>query len=263
MENKKQRRFVIGDLHGNKKGLIQCLERSEFDYENDHLITLGDIVDRGPETYECIEELLKIKNRIDIKGNHDDVWEKWIHTGEHLLGFSHGAISTIRSYVDHVKEDFGEDRFIKQGYKSLSTNLTRRDIPLSHIGFLKNQIHYHIDNENRCFVHGGFNRHESIEHQESDILLWDRDLVMAAKSFKQMEGQDYRFKILDDFKEVYVGHTPTIMWKGDTTPQFNAQIIMMDTGGAYPQGKVSIMNIETKEYFQSDLGSTLYDNFSR
>ena len=53
------------------------------------------------------------------------------------------------------------------------------------------------------------------------------------------------------------------MWKGDTTPQFNAQVIMMDTGGAYPEGKVSIMNIETKEYFQSDLGSTLYNNFVR
>jgi serine/threonine protein phosphatase 1 len=257
------KKFVIGDIHGNRKGLIQCLERSGFDYENDQLITLGDIVDRGPETYECIEELLKIKNRIDIKGNHDYIWEEWIHTGNHRFGWSHGAISTVRSYCDYSENEMGFKKFIKQGHKTLSTNLTRADIPLSHINFFKNQNYYHVDNENRCFVHGGFNRHESIEHQDEDILLWDRDLVMASKSFKQMKGQDYKFKILDDFKEVYVGHTPTIMWEGDTTPQFNAQIIMMDTGGAYPEGKVTIMNIETKEYFQSDLGSTLYDNFSR
>ena len=261
MKNKK--RFVIGDIHGNFKGLVQCLERSGFDYDNDQLITLGDIVDRGPDVYECIEEVLKIKDRIDLKGNHCDVWEKWMHTGQHLLHWHHGGISTLQSYMDHIEDDLGYERFIKQYGGGLNTNLTRADIPKSHIDFFKNQVYYYVDNENRCFVHGGFNRHEAIEHQEEDILMWDRDLVMAAKSFKQMEGQDYRFKILDDFKEVYVGHTPTIMWKGDTQPQFNAQIIMMDTGGAYPEGKVSIMNIETKEYFQSDLGSTLYNNFVR
>ena len=29
----------------------------------------------------------------------------------------------------------------------------------------------------------------------------------------------------------------------------------------YAKGKVTIMNIDTKEYFQSDLGQDLYDNF--
>ena len=26
--------FVIGDIHGGYKALVQCLERSKFDYEN-------------------------------------------------------------------------------------------------------------------------------------------------------------------------------------------------------------------------------------
>lgn len=256
------KRFVIGDIHGNFKGLKQCLERSGFDYENDHLITLGDIVDRGPESYECIEELLKIKNRIDIKGNHDDVWEKWMHTGEHLLHWFHGGISTLRSYIDHIEDDLGYERFIKQYNGGLTTNLTRADIPKSHIDFFKNQVYYHVDNENRCFVHGGFNRHEQIEFQDEEELIWDRRLVEQALSYKEFNGD--KFKILDDFKEVYVGHTPTLSF-GERTPLpvFPAQIIMMDTGGAYPEGKVTIMNIETKEYFQSDLGNTLYDNFKQ
>lgn len=255
------RKFVIGDIHGNYKGLIQCLERSGFDYENDHLITLGDIVDRGPETYECIEELLKIKNRIDIKGNHDDVWEKWMHTGQHLLHFHHGAIATLQSYIDHIEDDLGYERGIGYSMGGLTTNLTRRDIPQSHIDFFKNQIYYHIDNEGRCFVHGGFNRHEAIEHQDPEDLLWDRSLIQSSLSYKPYNGD--KFKILDDFKEIYVGHSPTIAYCGTTEPYFSAQIIMMDTGGAYPKGKITIMNIETKEYFQSDLGSTLYNNFKR
>lgn len=259
MSNNKK--FVIADIHGNFKGLKQCLERSGFDYENDQLITLGDIVDRGPDVYECIEELLKIKNRIDIKGNHDDVWEKWVHTGKHLLHFHHGAIATLRSYIDNIEDDLGYERFIKQYNGGLNTNLTRIDLPKTHIDFFSNQKYYYIDDENRCFVHGGFNRHEPIEYQDPEILMWDRDLVLAARSFKQMEGQQYKFKIHDDFKEVYVGHTPTVMWKGKTEPEFPAQITMLDTGGGYAKGKVTIMNIDTKEYFQSDLGQDLYDNF--
>jgi serine/threonine protein phosphatase 1 len=255
------KKFVIGDIHGNFKGLKQCLERANFDYENDQLITLGDIIDRGPESYECFEELLKIKNRIDIKGNHDKVWETWIHTGFHELDFYHGAISTVQSYIDNIEDDLGFDRFIKFNNGGLVTNLSRVDLPKSHIDFLKNQFYYYIDKENRCFVHGGFDRHESIINQDEENLIWDRSLVKSVLTYKPFNGD--KFKILDDFKEVYVGHTPTISCNLGTEPQFKGPIIMMDTGGAYPEGKITIMNIETKEYFQSDLGSTLYDNFKR
>ena len=64
--------FVMGDVHGAYKALKQCLERASFDYQNDCLIQLGDIADGGNEVYECVEELLKIKNLVAIKGNHDD-----------------------------------------------------------------------------------------------------------------------------------------------------------------------------------------------
>ena len=35
----------MGDIHGNYRGLLQCLEKSNFDYDNDKLIQLGDVVD--------------------------------------------------------------------------------------------------------------------------------------------------------------------------------------------------------------------------
>lgn len=34
----------MGDIHGAYKALQQCLERSKFNYENDKLIQLGDVV---------------------------------------------------------------------------------------------------------------------------------------------------------------------------------------------------------------------------
>jgi serine/threonine protein phosphatase 1 len=43
--------FVIGDIHGAYLALKQVLERSDFDYENDLLITIGDIVDGWSDSF--------------------------------------------------------------------------------------------------------------------------------------------------------------------------------------------------------------------
>jgi serine/threonine protein phosphatase 1 len=37
--------FVIGDIHGGYRALIQVLDRAGFDYDNDTLISLGDVAD--------------------------------------------------------------------------------------------------------------------------------------------------------------------------------------------------------------------------
>lgn len=79
--------IVMGDVHGAYKALVQCLERSGFDYEKDTLIQLGDIVDGYPDSYECVEELLKIENLIAIKGNHDGWFDLFIKTDYHPKRF--------------------------------------------------------------------------------------------------------------------------------------------------------------------------------
>jgi len=68
----KSRRFCVGDIHGAYLALIQVLVKSKFDYENDILICLGDVVDGWPQTKECLDELMKIKNLVLLRGNHDD-----------------------------------------------------------------------------------------------------------------------------------------------------------------------------------------------
>ena len=60
------KKFVIGDIHGAYGALVQVLQRSKFDYKKDLLITLGDIVDGGKDSYKCVEELLKIENQLNF-----------------------------------------------------------------------------------------------------------------------------------------------------------------------------------------------------
>ena len=65
------KRFVLGDIHGEHDKLMQVLKASGIDYENDLLIQIGDLVDRGPEPFLCIDELLKFRHKVFIKGNHE------------------------------------------------------------------------------------------------------------------------------------------------------------------------------------------------
>jgi serine/threonine protein phosphatase 1 len=53
------------------------------------------------------------------------------------------------------------------------------------------------------------------------------------------------------YNEVYIGHTPTINL-GSTLPLTFLEITNIDTGACYG-GKLSLLNIDTKELYQSDV----------
>ncbi len=227
--------FCIGDIHGGYKALLQCLERSKFDYEKDQLISLGDIVDGWSESYECVEELLKIKNLIAIRGNHDQWFNEYIKTGIHGSQWQQGANATRESYQRSDGFFIGD----------------------THEKFFRDQLNYYVDEQNRCFVHGGFNRHLPIDRQAPPyIYYWDRDLWYSALSCKEIDQS--KFKIKNKFKEIFIGHTTTGMW-GTDKPMYTCNIWNLDTGGGF-EGKITIMDVDTHEYWQSDLVKQLYSN---
>lgn len=52
--NLKGRDFVIGDLHGCFSAFENLLKNLNFDYENDRIISVGDLVDRGHDSLTCL-----------------------------------------------------------------------------------------------------------------------------------------------------------------------------------------------------------------
>ena len=48
-ERVEMKTYAIGDIHGAYKALMQCFERSKFDYKKDRLIVMGDVCDGYPE----------------------------------------------------------------------------------------------------------------------------------------------------------------------------------------------------------------------
>lgn len=252
MKDSRTKTFVMGDIHGGYKPLVQCLQRAGFDYENDVLIQIGDVADGHNEVYECVEELLKIKNLIAIKGNHDGWLLEFIQTDFHPVSWNYGGKGTIESYLKY--KEGPKVCFPKgSGYK---TSLNSTDIPARHRQFFQNQKLFHILHTDICFVHGGFERYEDFFEQTEKKYCWDRRLWSEALSYDE-QGRDFNaFEMVTLFQHIYIGHTSTLHWDTDL-PMTALHITNMDTG-AGSVGKLTIMDIDSKEIWQSDSLSTLY-----
>ena len=244
----------MGDIHGGFKSLRQCLERSSFDKHRDTLIQLGDIADGFDEVYECIEELLKIPNLIAIKGNHDEWFNQFIQTAYHPNEWRQGGAATARSYLRLIDKE-AMIRRTGSGYK---TALNPSDIPNSHRQFFHRQRLYYIDEGNNCYVHAGFDRYQAFKGQRQEVYYWDRDLWSAALSYNAYEKSQpgKEFRMITEFNQIFVGHTSTVHWKTDR-PMKAANIYNLDTGGGY-SGRLTIMDVDSKQFWQSDPAAQLY-----
>lgn len=214
--------FVIGDIHGGHKALVQCLERSGFDKEKDRLISLGDIADGWTEVAECFEELLSIKNLVVVRGNHDQWLKEWLTDGrEPDVWTMQGGKNTIASYEKHP------------------------ELKEKHLKFLKSTKHYFVDEKNNLYVHGGYDPRERIDRQKKMDLMWSRDLWHYPD-----------LCMLDsEYKNVFVGHTT--VWRTAKHPVTIGNVCFMDTGGGW-EGVLSMLDVDTGELFQSDLVANLY-----
>lgn len=244
-----RRTLIMGDVHGAYQAMKQCLERSQFDYHNDRLVQLGDVADGYPQVYECVEELLKIKHLVAIRGNHDEWFHDFIQTDLHPYFWNLGGKGTLVSYLDHAGKS---GRFFQKG-SGYKTALEASDIPDTHKAFFLNQTLYYIDHENRCFVHAGFKRDQPFDNQQASVYYFDRNLWADAIEAHRTGAA---FPMEANFHEIFIGHTATTKL-GTEKPVNLFNIWNIDTG-AGASGRVTIMDVGTKEYWQSDVTRELY-----
>lgn len=244
--------FCIGDIHGAHKALVQCLERSGFNKKEDCLITLGDICDGWDEVAECVTELLTIENRIDIIGNHDEWFRHWLTGGTHPDRWIQGGLGTMKSYLRLIDMEH-MIQIIPEGYVHA---LNPSDIPPDHWKFFMHQnLYFKDDKRNHLYVHAGFDRWKSVSDNRTDNstgFYWDRDLWRSALSCKG----DQRLKMVEQFDRVFIGHT-TCSGLDKGNPVWAGGVINLDTGAGW-EGQLTIMDVDTEEYWQSDNVRKLY-----
>lgn len=253
------RTLVIGDIHGGLKALQQCINRANVIPE-DKLIFLGDYVDGWSESALVVQYLISLSQTNDcvfLRGNHDKWCENWLLLGQSPNNWVYqGGQSTIDSYVN--------TGFITEE---------------SHKSFFKNLRNYYIDYQGRGFVHGGFTSKKGLGYEEFEAdYYWNRDLWQLSLLSHEINRNDPdglpHGKRMYKHKEVFIGHTSTGNWNiKPTYPEYqddrqgkNGRITIpmnrcnvwnLDTGGGF-EGKITIMDIDSKEFWQSDYVKDLY-----
>lgn len=236
--------LAIGDIHGGLRGLHQIIERAKVT-TTDTLIFLGDYVDgwsESPQVIDFLIELSKKQNCIFIKGNHDQLVLDWLENrNENIdepMWFKHGGEATVIAYCEISEEKKNR-----------------------HIEFFKALKNYYLDEQNRLFVHAGFTNMNGVKNEYfAKLFYWDRTLWETAVALDDRIEKTslYYPKRLKLYDEIYIGHTPTTFIK-ETIPVNKACIWNIDTGAAF-KGRITIMDINSKEYWQSEPLYILYFN---
>ncbi len=231
--------YTIGDIHGADRALTQLIDRLDL-HRDDRLIFIGDYVDGWSESAQVIDRLIELDSKYEcifIKGNHDAWCELWLETGStNKLWLDNGGAATIESYRNIPEE--------------------RRAV---HLDFFKKMKMYYVDEQNRLFVHAGFSSIQGPDKEPYESnYFWDRTLwEMAICMDNRIEKNSLLYpKRLLLFHEIFIGHTPTLRYDS-TVPMQGCNVWNVDTGAAFT-GKISALNIDTKEFRQSDSCQSLY-----
>ncbi|MGI9242671.1 MAG: metallophosphoesterase family protein [Verrucomicrobiales bacterium] len=148
------RNLAIGDIHGCRSSLEALADYAEFGAD-DTIITLGDYVDRGPDSKGVIDFLIALStgtNLVHLTGNHEIMMRDALVFGESTLSWlTFGGRATLASY--------GGD--------------TSEAIPGPHWDFIGSSLPYH-ENETHFFVHANASPGTALGNQQEFELYWKR-----------------------------------------------------------------------------------------
>ncbi|MEC4813852.1 MAG: metallophosphoesterase [Scytonema sp. PMC 1069.18] len=160
------RTIVIGDIHGCYAELLQLLAKVEIT-EDDYLVSLGDIVDRGADSVQVYDYLKNRPNTIVLMGNHER---------KHLR-------QTLSYSQEIVKLQFG-DRYGE--FLEWVSNLP-----------------YYYETESAILVHAGLENGVPIAQQREEVLC---GCTAGEKHLQKRYGDTDWSELYTGMKPVIFGH---------------------------------------------------------
>lgn len=179
--------IAIGDIHGNVLPLDDLLGQIRDEVgDGDTVVFLGDYIDRGLNTRECVEAILAFQR--DVKaaviclcGNHEDWLLRTLADPRRhswLLGME--AFDTIRSYSADAAQAL-QDAASEAGLALIVSppvlpyDMFFNVVPQAHLRFFRGLVPYHQSADCLC-VHGGVNpRVSRIQDQTREAVIWGGD----------------------------------------------------------------------------------------
>jgi len=222
------KKWVIPDIHGCVLTLKTLIETQIKPNKNDHLIFLGDYIDRGPDSQGVIDYIMDMqKNDFNITalmGNHEDY--------------------CVRAYDEDVKNKgflgFRRKTRIQQewelygGIQALdSFNIEwPKEIPKKYIEWMRN-LDYYTQVDDFIIVHAGLNFKEGDPFKDKRAMIWIRDFQVDIEKINN--------------KKVIHGHVPVnleFIELSLTSPDY--KFIDLDNG-VYYTGKAGYGNLVALE----------------
>jgi serine/threonine protein phosphatase 1 len=221
--------YAIGDIHGEREALEELLAALPLQ-PDDHLVFVGDYVDRGPDSRGVIDLLLKVSDQRPctfLIGNHESMfldflgWEDPLYfAGDAFL--LNGGDRTLVSY-DYFDSDLEPSEF---------------QLPKGHDTFFRNLKLHHVEGD-YLFVHAGLSR----EALNSPDLDWVLDNAEAEDLLWNRTTADLSHKL---GMTIIYGHSPAANFQVRWNSPFS---IGIDTGAVYG-GKLTAIRLPDETIFQ-------------
>ena len=218
--------YAIGDVHGRFDLLVGLIERIKLDNRargraETHIIMLGDLIDRGPQSAHVIEYLRSQQGGFAsfhfVCGNHEEAMLDSLAadaTSEQTGWLGYGGHETMLSY------GAGDSVFAERGPALASA--MRDHIPDSHIAFIESFVD-RVTMGDYLFVHAGIRPGIPIASQTTQDMRWIRDPFLE-------DPRDHGMMVVH-------GHTIR------EEPEVRANRIGIDTG-AYRTGVLTALGLE-------------------
>ncbi|MEM6776560.1 MAG: metallophosphoesterase family protein, partial [Planctomycetota bacterium] len=147
------RLIAIGDIHGCSAALASLLEALDPS-PSDIVVTLGDYVDRGPDSKGVVDMLIELGTRaqlVPLMGNHEEMMLDVLAGDQPHHGWlKYGGVETLESYGFDGTLDF---------------------LPESHAQFFESLGDYYLTDE-YFFTHAAYDPGLALENQSIEMLRW-------------------------------------------------------------------------------------------
>jgi serine/threonine protein phosphatase 1 len=224
MPTAQTRIYAIGDIHGRLDLLDRAIAAIRNDVEQfgpDAItVTLGDYVDRGPNSSGVIERLADNPFPtpfVALKGNHEALLEAFLadpNLGHHWS--RQGGMETVNSYGVQL------GRFLVGKAMEQVADRLQAAMPAKHVDFLRS-LRLSFTHGRYFLCHAGVRPGVPLDRQSEEDLLWIRDPFLRSTA---------------DFGKIVVhGHTPV------AAPELQANRINLDTG-AFSSGRLTCAVLE-------------------
>jgi serine/threonine protein phosphatase 1 len=212
--------YAIGDIHGRLDLLDRMVSEIRRDLDTYPVgtaltVTLGDYIDRGPDSRGVIERLMRNPfptSLVPLRGNHESLFEAFMEDPPVAGQWRRlGGLETLHSYgVPVVAMMRGRD------YEEAARAL-RASVPHAHLAFLRS-LWTSLSIGRYFLCHAGVRPGVPLDRQSVEDLLWIREEFLSSRA---------------DFGKIVVhGHTPT------ESPEVLPNRINVDTG-AFMTGRLT------------------------